>query len=335
MSSERVSDGSYSSASCSSFGCNGSAYNASHNVHYVRTANGIFSIEAPVSVGGTILLGMVSNGVSPTLHKQWFMDNLHEGDKILFGAQCGKHNRCTIRLPNPDKPTKEVITQGFFFPAVAPTNTTVLCGKGKLTADVEAQMCNQGGAPPSVPYVPGSTPLSVPARQPEPATSDQQLSLYGKMNLAAKQNDSAPTTNSQDVYRKKIVDGINAAFLAEKVVGYAEISGDTLIIHSERTSAMRFHMNMANVKRTAALRQAGFTLESYTNDADQNFFLDLVSGLEVGAEQNNESGMQDSPPAASPESAIEAANKPTSPIGHCNKYFLDKNGNQTCSKWSN
>src|ERR1700691_1705893 len=62
MSSQQVSDGTYSTASCGSFGCNGLAYDAAHNVHLVKTWDGVFSIEAPVSVGGTFLLGMLSNG---------------------------------------------------------------------------------------------------------------------------------------------------------------------------------------------------------------------------------------------------------------------------------
>jgi hypothetical protein len=109
----------------------------------------MYEIEAPVSVGGTLLLGIASNGFSPTVHKAWFMDNLHEGDKVLFSPVCKKHNRCTIRLPNPDKPNKEILTLGFFFPAIAKTNTTVLCGTGKLTADVEAQVCRPENTPPT------------------------------------------------------------------------------------------------------------------------------------------------------------------------------------------
>ncbi len=159
MSSEQVSDGSYSTASCGSFGCNGSAYNAAHNVHLVRTDNGIYSIEAPVSVAGTVLLGMLNNGIAPTVHKAWFMDDLHEGDKVLFSADCNKHNRWTIRLPNPDKPTKEITTQGFFYPSIAKTNATTLCGTGKLTADVEAQVCAQRNSSPP-PDVPSPVPSS-------------------------------------------------------------------------------------------------------------------------------------------------------------------------------
>jgi hypothetical protein len=156
----RVSDGTFSSASCGSFGCSGSAYNASHNVHFVITPEGHYAIEAPVSVAGTILVGMLNNGYAPTMHKEWFMDNLHEGDTVLFSPQCNKHNRCTIRLPNPDNPNKEITTFGEFDPNSAKTNARVLCGTGRLTVAVEAQMCSaqpnvtQVQAQPNVAQVP-------------------------------------------------------------------------------------------------------------------------------------------------------------------------------------
>ena len=130
-------DGSYSD--CSGGSCSG--FGASHNVHYVTTDDGTYSIEAPVSVAGTMIMGMGRSGHSPTMHKAWFMDQLHRGDKVLFAVKCDKHNRCEFKLPNPDKVDKEVSTAGFFEPAIAKTNTTSLCGKGKLNAAVEAQVC--------------------------------------------------------------------------------------------------------------------------------------------------------------------------------------------------
>jgi hypothetical protein len=185
MSSRQVSDGTYSTASCGTFGCNGSAYNAAHNVHLVSTPDGIFSIEAPVSVAGTILLGIASNGNAPTVHKAWFMDDLHEGDKVLFSAQCGKHGRCTIRLPDPDKPNKEIRTLGFFYPAVAKTNTTVLCGTGRLTADVEAQICDLGNSP-SQPAA--ESPLPPVSQELVPAVGPvEPPNVYENTNVAARQ----------------------------------------------------------------------------------------------------------------------------------------------------
>ncbi len=65
--------------------------------------------------------------------------------------------------------------------------------------------------------------------------------------------------------------------------GYAEAVGDKLIIHSERTSAMRFHAvtDGAEPAWTDAIRNAGFVTEVYTDDADQRFEFDLATRKEV------------------------------------------------------
>ncbi len=135
--------------------------NLSHNVHNVSTPDGVYSIEAPTSVAGLILAPN-----SNLTHKGWFMDNLHEGDKVLFAAKCktyrNNHTSCQFWLPNPDKTGKEILTMGGFSPAVAKTNTSQLCGTGKLSASVEAQVCN-----------PAPTPAEQPQPQPAAATSQQ------------------------------------------------------------------------------------------------------------------------------------------------------------------
>jgi len=152
----RLNDGNYSD--CSGGSCSG--YNAAHNIHYITSTDGIYSIEAPVAVGSSMLMSMATNGHAPSVHKAWFMDQLHEGDKILFAAKCGKHNRCQFWLPNPDKTGKEVATLGSFEPTVAKTNTAALCGTGKLAASVEAQVCNQ--------------PPVAPAQEPPPPSLEDQ-----------------------------------------------------------------------------------------------------------------------------------------------------------------
>ena len=162
VSSTTVDDGHYSSATCGSYGCSGSAYSASHNVHFVQTESGVYGIESPTSGAATFLNAMANNGVSPTLHKAWFMDQLNEGDTVLFSAVCNKHNYCRIGVPNPDKPEKEIMTNGFFRPAIAKTNASSLCGKGKLTAEVETKVC----APNNVKFAPVATQASVAAPAP-------------------------------------------------------------------------------------------------------------------------------------------------------------------------
>ena len=182
-----ISDGSY--ANCSGGGC--SAYSAAHNIHYVSTADGVYAIEAPTSVAGTMLVGMMSGGNAPTIHKGWFMDNLHEGDKVLFAAKCktyrNNHTSCQFWLPNPDKTGKEILTVGGFNPAVAKTNTSQLCGTGKLSASVEAQVCNAAPAPAEQPVEPVAQP------QPTAATSQQPRAV---IRPAVQQVPSAPACQS-------------------------------------------------------------------------------------------------------------------------------------------
>jgi hypothetical protein len=146
-------------------------HSQSHNIHYVRTNLGYYGIEAPTSVGGTFLIEVLSNNAAMAeLHKQWFMDQLHEGDQVLFAAACDKHNNCTFWLPDPDKTGKEYKTVGFFRPDNAKTNTTSLCGKGKLSAVVEAQVCKNDVIPPAPPATPTQASIT-PVVQPQQITN--------------------------------------------------------------------------------------------------------------------------------------------------------------------
>ncbi|MGA3079309.1 MAG: hypothetical protein ABSG56_37220 [Bryobacteraceae bacterium] len=151
----QASDGNYSSGN----GGFSESHNVGHNVHLLSTPEGLYYIDAPTNVGLSVLSSMATNGHSAAAHKQWFMDDLHEGDKVLFSAACDKHWNCRIRLPNPENPEKVIATNGHFKPASAKTNTTnALCGTGKLTPDAEAQLCPE--APPA--------PIEPPAPPPDP-----------------------------------------------------------------------------------------------------------------------------------------------------------------------
>jgi hypothetical protein len=147
----QVNDGTYAYANDE--GTSAVAYEASHNVHYVRTSEGMWGIEPPTDHAKNF--------------KQWFMDQLNEGDKVLFAASCDKHNNCTFWVPNPDKPGKEFKTSGNFRPNVAKTNTQSLCGKGKLRPEIESQVCHtsvpnqQSAAGTYQPSVPPPTSLGV------------------------------------------------------------------------------------------------------------------------------------------------------------------------------
>jgi hypothetical protein len=211
LASRQVSDGSYSQASCGGFSCSGSSYSAAHNVHEVQASDGVYTIEAPVSVGGTLALGMLSNGNSPTVHKQWFMDSLHEGDKVLFSAQCNKHYRCTIRLPNPDKPEKVIETQGFFSPAAAKTNAGVLCGTGKLSADVEAQVCNQPTTAASVVVPQPAPPAARPAQTEMPPQAAAPVAPQSQEHASEGSSVNGPGAGSVDGSQVSLGDAARAA----------------------------------------------------------------------------------------------------------------------------
>ncbi len=64
----------------------------------------------------------------------------------------------------------------------------------------------------------------------------------------------------------------------EGVAAYADFSGDVLTIHSERCSSLRFHVLLADEQMLAKLKQMGFKTFLYTNDADQKFTYDLLTG---------------------------------------------------------
>ena len=138
-------DGSYSNGQTHGV----ATYSAHHNIHYVQTDDGMYSIYSPSVLGKTFLFKPLTNDSTltdddwmPNVHKQWFVVKLHDGDKVLFAAKCDKKNNCWFWLPNPGKPGSEFTTQGYFLPDAIETNTQSLCGKGKLTAQVEAEACH-------------------------------------------------------------------------------------------------------------------------------------------------------------------------------------------------
>jgi len=81
--------------------------------------------------------------------------------------------------------------------------------------------------------------------------------------------------------RKAWIDSFNDGMRKQSVVGYAEINGDVLTIHSERTSALRYHALLVNGELMDSLRQMRFATMVYTNDADQKHAVDLAKNVEV------------------------------------------------------
>jgi hypothetical protein len=148
--------------------------NIGHNVAWIDVPTGRYAIDPPSSIGAAILLG---DKVDP--HKRWFVDQMHVGDKILFAVKCNdKHNDCRIWVPDPDKLGNEIATIGRFERLSAKTNTNGLCGKGKLSASVGAEVCNQPAAEPqqSTPAAEASRPeVAQPVAQPVAAAEPQPV----------------------------------------------------------------------------------------------------------------------------------------------------------------
>ncbi len=82
----------------------------------------------------------------------------------------------------------------------------------------------------------------------------------------------------KELTKEELVESANSSFRAEKVVGYAESSGDTFTIHAERASDMRFHMMLADKQGLESYRTAGINTLVYTNDAEQRYVYDVVAG---------------------------------------------------------
>lgn len=205
LSTVRADDGSYALSQCSGFGCSATGYHASHSQHQIETPEGVYTVNAPISVGGTLLVGMLTpGGLAPTIHKGWFMDDLREGQSVLFYPDCNKRHVCRFWLPNPDKVGKEILTTGWFEPAIAKTNTDTLCGTGKLSLSVANQVCAQTGriAPPAgpLPAVPVASMPVFATAAPPPAT----VTTGGMPPVIAADRDAVPPQASEPTDPKEI-----------------------------------------------------------------------------------------------------------------------------------
>jgi hypothetical protein len=164
-------------AGCGLAGCtSGTVTQLSNKVTYVHSESGDYAIHAPTSAVGGFALGMMTGG-APTVHVRWFLDDVKKGDKVLFYAECNKHNDCRFWIPKPDQQGKEYTTSGRFIRTTEALkdNSKGLCGTGKLTPAAEAQMCNQ-----QAPTVPEQTPAATSGAVPNTSTSaiDSQTALY-------------------------------------------------------------------------------------------------------------------------------------------------------------
>lgn len=160
-------------------------------IHLLHTDAGDYRVKAPVNKGMSFLSAMAAAGANrpydaQTFHNKWFLDHVPAGTKVLFAVGCSapsrKHPNDTVRclfwFPDPDSSTHEYETLGDFTPYIVGdgSNTQktadVLCGKGKLSPAVEAQVCTPAVAVPiPSPVAPAAEARAVtPATVPPPAS---------------------------------------------------------------------------------------------------------------------------------------------------------------------
>jgi len=157
--------------------------------HFLHTDSGNYRVEAPVNKGMSFMAAMAApRGTTPmTFHNKWFLDNVAAGTNVLFAVQCGKPNkkhpndtvRCEFWFPDPDSTNHEHRTLGDFTPYLEGNGSNIqntansLCGKGKLSASVEAQVCNQPAADPQ----PTPTAEAIQPVVAQPVVAAEQLSV--------------------------------------------------------------------------------------------------------------------------------------------------------------
>jgi hypothetical protein len=140
-------------------------------IHLLHTDAGDYRVEAPVNKGLSFLSALATANnpyaTAQTFHNKWFLDHVPAGTKVLFAVECAKPSRkhpndtvrCEFWFPDPDSTTHEYATLGDFTPYMIGdgSNTqktaNTLCGKGKLSPAVEAEVC----------------PAAIPAPIPAPA----------------------------------------------------------------------------------------------------------------------------------------------------------------------
>lgn len=137
-------------------------------IHVIVTDAGTFRVESPVNGGKTFLAGMATGmannnrpvwarAQAPVIHRQWFLDKVEPGTKVMFASECNAPNKkhpndvvkCRLFFPDPDSNDHEYATDGDFTPVLAGDHSNTekvannLCGTGKLNPVVEAEVCKK------------------------------------------------------------------------------------------------------------------------------------------------------------------------------------------------
>lgn len=149
--------------------------------------------------------------------------------------------------------------------------------------------------------------------------------------------------------RQQVINLLNKNFVSQNVAGYAEVSGDTLTLHSERATEMRFHM-LLNGQMLSLFHKINVKTFLYTNDKDQKYVYDVVTDHVVPTSSqalataapfsppptraNEVQPSSEAMPATPPPSvsAVVHAVPPEAalPAKPCANVLLDKSGREVC-----
>lgn len=188
-----------------------------HYTYTVRTDDGSYVIDSPTAVASSIFASLATNGQSANIHKDSFLDTLHDGDKVLFSAKCDKHRRCSIRMPNPDNPNKTINTLGWFWPARGKSNVTALCGSGKLSQTIENEYCTDQ-----------VSPINQSNVDVEPTNAAVASARTAPISIPAASRDESPDTRLTDVARAETTTPINRSDDYKDATTIAEVPAPEL-----------------------------------------------------------------------------------------------------------
>lgn len=85
-----------------------------------------------------------------------------------------------------------------------------------------------------------------------------------------------------------LIQSVRADATKTGIAKFAEVKGNTYVLHSERAGVVRFHSLITDPAFMTDMKQAELKTFVYTNDKDQTFTYDLVSGKEITTEAQAE-----------------------------------------------
>ena len=113
---------------------------------------------------------------------------------------------------------------------------------------------------------------------------------YGQNDATGKFTRLGTCTGTISVVRRQqiLIQSVRADATKTGIAKFAEIKGNTYVLHSERAGIVRFHSLITDPAYMTEMKQAELKTFVYTNDKDQTFTYDLVGGKEITTEARTE-----------------------------------------------